>query len=137
MSKQDRLILPKCVIRHEKIASLSGILATVNIDDVSDLKENTEFLKGFTSQEIELVRSRAKGHHSLAARYAAKQAAQALTGLSWTEFEIIRPVDQPPVLSLRDQNADSLSQYFTLSLTHDEPYALAYLIELKAFEGTK
>ncbi|MAD61180.1 MAG: hypothetical protein CMH49_06695 [Myxococcales bacterium] len=137
MSKQDRLILPKCIIRHEKTASLPSILALVNINDVLDLKENTEFLKGFTAQEMALVRSRAKGHHSLAARYAAKQAAQALTELCWTEFEIVRPVDQPPILCLRGQSIDSLNQFFTLSLTHDEPYALAYLVALKPFNTHK
>ena len=137
MPQQDDLILPKCTLRHEKLSSRPSILALVKIDDVSILKENVEFLRGFTSQEIELVRSRAKGQHSLAARYAAKQAAQALTGLDWTKFEIIRPVDRPPILCLRGQDADSLNQYFTLSLTHDEPYALAYLVVLKTFHVHK
>ena len=139
MQDLDNQSLPSCLLRSESVSGLSGILALVKIDEVAKLKDNPEFLRGFSVQELELVRSRAKGHHSLAARYAAKQAAQALTGLPWTNFEIRRLTDQPPVLYLMNQaeaQEESLSTYFTISLSHDEPYALAYLVEIEVYPTT-
>ena len=131
MQNLDNLSLPTCLLRSEIVYSLPSILALVRIDEVAELKEDPEFLRGFSVQELKLVRSRAKGHHSLAARYAAKQAAQALTGLPWTSFEIRRLTDQPPVLYLKNQKEPLTN--FTISLSHDEPYALAYLVEIETY----
>ena len=132
MQNLDNQSLPTCILRSETVSGLASILALVKIDELAKLQEDPEFLKGFSAQELKLVRSRAKGHHSLAARYAAKQAAQALTNLPWTSFEIRRLTDQPPILFLMNQE-ESLSTYFTLSLSHDEPYALAYLVEIETY----
>ena len=127
--------LPTCVLRFETLARYRSVTVLVDIDEIAQFCESSKLLSGFTRQELDLVHSRAKGIHSLAARYAAKQGAQALSTLSWTEFEVIRPTDCPPVLCLKNQGSDSLSKYFTLSLSHDEPYAVAYLIELEKYQA--
>ena len=125
----------------------------VTIADFRDFKESSPLLQGFSKQEIDLIRSTARGYQSFAARYAAKKAAELLTEIPWQYFEVYRKKDHPPQLLLRSQaleQADTIyktnessttvklphtlpvAKQFHLSLTHDDPFAAAYQLFSKA-----
>jgi phosphopantetheinyl transferase (holo-ACP synthase) len=121
---------PSFIVHRYKVSECPTILIMVQISEVESYRENSEFLSGFSAQEIRLVQDTPKGVHSLAARYAAKRAAEILIGQPWQTFEVMREPDHPPQLHHRDEEASSLATQYSLSLTHDEPYAAAYLAPL-------
>ena len=109
----------------------------VAIAEVEKVRHDTHFLLGFSEKELELCQGTRRGSHSLAARYAAKRAAEALIGVSWQHFEIVRPYESPPLLYRRLLNeatgmyqgtSVSLADSIKLSLAHDEPLAVAHLV---------
>lgn len=89
----------------------------------------------FTPGERAYAARRARGHESLAARFAAKCAArQALGGVrvGWQEVEVVREPGRPPGLALRGRalehaRARGIGRW-TLSLTHDGTLCLAHVI---------
>lgn len=95
------------------------------------LTRSASFLERvFTPAEREL------GHHSLAARWAAKEAlAKALgapAGLQWHDAEVRREVDGRPLLEVRGTVAARAQELgidrFHLSLSHDAGIASAVVI---------
>ena len=121
---------PYTVIPSSNMSQSSSVTVLVNIAAVERAMNNVEFTGGFTERELSLGTSTRRGVHSIAARYAAKKAAERLTGISWDTFEVFRHTDEPPVLYNRESGASLVSQ-FALSLTHDEPFAGAYLVDLQ------
>ena len=93
----------------------------------------------YTPREIAYcLRKQKTSAESLAARFAAKEAAaKALgtgisRGLSWLELEVIRHPGQPPHLHLHGRAAERASRlgvrHSSLSLTHSRTEALAIVI---------
>lgn len=105
----------------------------VNIDRFIESLERTPGLreKLFTDSE------RAKGPHSLAARFAAKEALyKALRpthGLSWHDAEVINLEDGQPAFLFRGQIADLVDGAMVhVSLSHDAGIASAIVIVERA-----
>ena len=121
---------PSFIVHRYMVNGRPTILIMVRISEVESYREDSHFLSGFSAQEISLIQNTPKGIHSLAARYAAKRAAEILIGHPWQSFEIMREPDHPPKLHRRDEEASSLATQYSISLTHDEPYAAAYLAAL-------
>lgn len=114
--------------------------------DVTDLErmrrslERTPQLEArvFTEAEIAYCRSHRDPVPSFAARFAAKEAGiKALgvgwqEGMRWTDFEVTRERDQPPVLRLHGASARMAEaqsvQKIHLSLTHGEAQAIAFVV---------
>ena len=107
----------------------ASILASVVIAECQALIEEPHFINGFSDEELRYALRGAKSAHALAARYAAKRGAESLTGLSWSRFEVLRSDEGAPTLTARDPEARlALGGRVALSITHDEPLALAYLV---------
>ncbi len=88
----------------------------------------------YTEQELRYCNGRA---HSLAARWAAKEAtAKALgTGIGdvrWREIEVVSHPNRPPRLRLHGAAADLATQLgissFAISLSHTKDYAIAFVV---------
>ena len=107
-----------------------SILVSVQIDHCQILMNDPGFLRGFSSQELAYISSQAKGAHSLAARYAVKRGAEILTHIPWYKFEITRTSEGVPQLQGRDKHvcAHLLDHPVLISIAHDEPIAVAYLV---------
>ena len=109
----------------------ASILASVIIAECQALIEEPHFINGFSDEELRYSLRGAKSAHALAARYAAKRGAESLTGLSWCRFEVLRSDEGAPTLTARDPEARlALGGRVALSITHDEPLALAYLVRI-------
>ena len=130
--------LPSCKIL-ERVHNIGGhtvlgLTVLVQIDEVAKYKSEDAFIEGFSAHELALCQGHRKGEHSLAARYAAKRAAEALIGEPWQSFEVVRYHDQPPSLQRRgvserlDHHLEGSNLRALLSLTHDEPIAAAHLV---------
>ena len=115
--------------RYEIWRRRPTLLISVLIEECEALIEHTEFLKGFSERELSYISAKAKGSHSLAARYAAKRGAELISNLPWYCFEVARGPEGIPHLKGREERtcAHLTTAPIILSLTHDEPYALAYL----------
>ena len=101
-------------------------LVMVLIQDLIPFQDRNYFLAAFSDHEQQTF-STPKGLHSWAARYAAKRAAEILSGEYWHSFEVIRWPDSPPRLHKRQDQSDHPLECYSLSLSHDEPFAAAYL----------
>ena len=92
----------------------------------------------FTAAECEDCRGRADEVHSLAARFAAKEAAMKALGTGWSQgvgfrqIEVVRQPGGAPVLRLHDQAAVLAGQLqatrFHVSLTHQPGSAGAVVV---------
>jgi len=121
------------------------ILGTgVDIAEVSRIRESIErfgerFLRRiFTPGEIEYCERRAGRFESLAARFAAKEAAMKALGTGWSrgvrwrDIEVVRPKGQRPTLQFHGEAAAIAARLgannVALSLTHTSEQALAHVI---------
>lgn len=112
---------------HKKLFDgFETALVMVRIKHLLPFQNRKEFLAAFSDHEQQTFMS-PKGLHSWAARYAAKRAAEALSGEHWYSFEVIRWPDSPPKLHKRFSQRDDHLTHYSLSLSHDEPFAVAYL----------
>ncbi|NIO12108.1 MAG: holo-[acyl-carrier-protein] synthase [Deltaproteobacteria bacterium] len=92
----------------------------------------------FTPQEIEYCEARKRKFESYAGRFAAKEAVMKALGrgwgrrLGWSEIEVVLALTGEPGISLHNKAADFARELgvdrFSLSITHSESYAIAYLI---------
>lgn len=105
------------------------LLIFVSIKQCEVCRTYPEFLDGFSEQELDYSLSKARGSHSLSARYAAKRGAELISELPWYDFEVIRSPEGVPRLSGRTARVRTYLKTtpIILSLAHDDPYALAYL----------
>ena len=116
--------------RYEIWRHRPTLLISVFIEECEALIEHPEFLEGFSERELSYISAKAKGSHSLAARYAAKRGAELISSLPWFCFEVARNSEGIPHLQGREERARMYlsTAPLMLSLTHDDPYALAYLL---------
>ena len=121
------LVMPK----YEVTRVDSSTLISVQISDCEALMTAPEFLASFSERELDYIFSKARGAHSLSARYAAKVGAESISHIPWYQFEITRTAEGIPQLLGRNERACTyLDTYpILLSLAHDEPLALAYLMQ--------
>lgn len=108
----------------------ASALVSVSIAACQALIDASYLEVGFSEVELSYALGGHRGAHALAARYAAKRCAESLTDLSWLSFEIHRSDEGAPTLVGRTEAARQALQrgHFSLSLTHDDPLALAYLV---------
>jgi len=92
----------------------------------------------FTDEEVEYCERRKRKYESYAGRFAAKEAVMKALGrgwgrkVGWLDIEVVLAVSGEPGISLHDK-ASSFAcelgiEHFSLSITHTESYAIAYLI---------
>ena len=92
----------------------------------------------FTDGEVEYCERRKRKYESYAGRFAAKEAVMKALGrgwgrkVGWLDIEVVLAVSGEPGISLHDK-ASSFArelgiEHFSLSITHTESYAIAYLI---------
>ena len=92
----------------------------------------------FTDGEVEYCEKRKRKYESYAGRFAAKEAVMKALGrgwgrkVGWIDIEVVLAVSGEPGISLHDK-ASSFArelgiEHFSLSITHTESYAIAYLI---------
>ncbi len=92
----------------------------------------------FTDREVEYCERRKRKYESYAGRFAAKEAVMKALGrgwgrkVGWLDIEVVLAVSGEPGISLHDK-ASSFArelgiEHFSLSITHTESYAIAYLI---------
>ncbi len=92
----------------------------------------------FTDGEVEYCEKRKRKYESYAGRFAAKEAVMKALGrgwgrkVGWIDIEVVLAVTGEPGISLHDK-ASSFArelgiEHFSLSITHTESYAIAYLI---------
>ncbi len=92
----------------------------------------------FTDAEVEYCEKRKRKYESYAGRFAAKEAVMKALGrgwgrkVGWIDIEVVLAVSGEPGISLHDK-ASSFAreigiEHFSLSITHTESYAIAYLI---------
>ncbi len=92
----------------------------------------------FTDAEVEYCEKRKRKYESYAGRFAAKEAVMKALGrgwgrkVGWLDIEVVLAVSGEPGISLHDK-ASSFAhelgiEHFSLSITHTESYAIAYLI---------
>ena len=92
----------------------------------------------FTDAEVEYCEKRKRKYENYAGRFAAKEAVMKALGrgwgrkVGWLDIEVILAVSGEPGISLHDK-ASSFArelgiEHFSLSITHTESYAIAYLI---------
>jgi len=92
----------------------------------------------FTDGEVEYCERRKRKYESYAGRFAAKEAVMKALGrgwgrkVGWLDIEVVLAVSGEPGISLYDK-ASSFArelgiEHFSLSITHTESYAIAYLI---------
>jgi holo-[acyl-carrier protein] synthase len=97
----------------------------------------------FTSREIELSGGERLRAHSLAARWAAKEAvAKALVhtdGLQWHDCEVLSGTRGEPILALRGTVAGAAARrgidHWALSLSHDGDMAIAFVVASRIGAG--
>jgi holo-[acyl-carrier protein] synthase len=92
----------------------------------------------YTAQEIAYCRRKKNSAESLAARFAAKEAAaKALgtgisRGIGWLDLEVVRQPSGKPTLQLSGRAAQRAKQLgvatISLSLTHSKDTALAFVV---------
>ncbi len=92
----------------------------------------------FSDGEVEYCERRKRKYESYAGRFAAKEAVMKALGrgwgrkVGWLDIEVVLAVSGEPGISLHDK-ASSFArelgiEHFSLSITHTESYAIAYLI---------
>jgi len=92
----------------------------------------------FTDGEVEYCERRKRKYESYAGRFAAKEAVMKALGrgwgrkVGWLDIEVVLAVSGEPGISLHDK-ASSFArelgiEHFSLSITHTESYAIAYVI---------
>ncbi len=92
----------------------------------------------FTDGEAEYCEGRKRKYESYAGRFAAKEAVMKALGrgwgrkVGWLDIEVVMAVSGEPGINLHDK-ASAFSrelgiEHFSLSITHTESYAIAYLI---------
>jgi len=92
----------------------------------------------FTDAEVEYCEKRKRKYENYAGRFAAKEAVMKALGrgwgrkVGWLDIEVVLAVSGEPGISLHDK-ASSFArelgiEHFSLSITHTESYAIAYLI---------
>ncbi len=92
----------------------------------------------FTDGEVEYCERRKRKYESYAGRFAAKEAVMKALGrgwgrqVGWLDIEVVLAVSGEPGISLHDK-ASSFARELgiercSLSITHTESYAIAYLI---------
>ena len=92
----------------------------------------------FTDAEVEYCEKRKRKYENYAGRFAAKEAVMKALGrgwgrkVGWIDIEVVLAVSGEPGISLHDK-ASSFArelgiEHFSLSITHTESYAIAYLI---------
>lgn len=94
----------------------------------------------FTPAELAYCQEGGKAQfHRMAARFAAKEAALkaiglGLSGVKWTEVEVVRLPSGQPTLRLSDRltqiAAERSIRSFQLSLSHAQAYAIAQVVAL-------
>lgn len=117
------LTLPLC---HFTEITSGLVLAEVSCLEVKAFLTTPQFQRGFTQQELDYAAGLARGIQSLAARYAAKRAAQKLTDFGWETFEVVRTSEGVPSWAPHPDLALG-GKWLMLSLSHDGDVALAYV----------
>ena len=92
----------------------------------------------FTDAEVEYCEKRKRKYESYAGRFAAKEAVMKALGrgwgrkVGWLDIEVVLAVSGEPGISLHDKALSFARElgieHFSLSITHTESYAIAYLI---------
>ena len=92
----------------------------------------------FTDGEVEYCEKRKRKYESYAGRFAAKEAVMKALGrgwgrkVGWIDIEVVLAVSGEPGISLHDKASSFARELgierFSLSITHTESYAIAYLI---------
>jgi holo-[acyl-carrier protein] synthase len=92
----------------------------------------------FTEKEIAYCEKRARKHESYAARFAAKEAVMKALGrgwgakVAWLDIEVVNAPGGAPRINLYRATAQLAQergiQRFSLSLTHTEGHAMAFVI---------
>lgn len=113
---------------------VGSAFALVEIDTVKHLRSPEGV---FTSEEETYARGKSDPERRLAARLAAKQAAQRLLGggVSLKEIEVVRGRHGPPVLRLsggaRERMRELGASSALVSLTHERRHAAAVVVLLE------
>jgi holo-[acyl-carrier protein] synthase len=92
----------------------------------------------YTEKEIEYCEKRRRKFESYAGRFAAKEAVMKALGrgwgakVGWLDIEVVRAPSGKPQACLRNKAAAFARelglQCFSLSITHTEKYAMAYIV---------
>jgi len=124
-----------------KLASGVDLIETVRVQDAI-LRHGERFLsRVFTPAELAECEGRVE---SLAARFAAKEAAAKALGrgigdVGWQEIEVISFENHAPQILLHGEAARFAEEmglsHWTVSLSHTEEYALAFVVAVRDGAG--
>ena len=136
----NRVLLPKVTA---KICSRDPVITAIGIDliDVDRVRAAVErwgdrFLgRVYTPAEVSYCFKNGENFRSLAARFAAKEAAMKALGtgwkrgVRWVDLEVVREPGSAPEMVLHGKSRDlAAGRRFLVSLTHTEAQAIAVVV---------
>ena len=140
----ERIAMSRCKKSTENKGLFTSKTVAVHIDTFEKLwHENPYYLgcllqSGFTEAERNYAKT-FKSFQHFAVRLACKLAASHISRIPWYHFEVIRSEEGVPHLKILAQHighdhktmyyegVNSTPREFLISLTHDDPWAIAYV----------